>query len=228
MVEVIIPKFGQNRRRTRTYDARNDNAKEVLDALILSIPPSGSLQATLSDVEPDTGAWKLCNGQWLSKEDFSTLYEALAGIVEETDSQFRLPDLSGKLLMGHAAGQDLGAFMGAASIALTVQNMPAHSHGITDEGHSHTFTGSPHAHAVNDPGHSHASAVTGGPATGTGSDGATAGATGSSTTGVTVSSATAGGSISNEQSGVSVQIAGGGEAFGIIPPVVVVNWLIRT
>jgi microcystin-dependent protein len=228
MGEVIIPQFSLNRRQTRTYDTRTDNAKDVLKAIIANIPPSGSLQATLSAVEPDGGAWKLCDGQSLSKAEFPTLYAAIAGTVPETDTEFSLPDLSGRLLMGRAGSLALGGFTGTEAVTLLAAQMPEHGHAVVDAGHGHTFSGAPHTHTVNDPGHSHTSATTGGVATGAGTDGAISGTTGTSATGVTISEATAGGAISNEQSGVSVENTGGGEAFNIIPPVIAVNWLIRT
>lgn len=69
-----------------------------------------------------------------------------------------------------------------------------------------------HTHGITDPGHTHTTGAVGGASAASGSDVAIpeAGNTGASTT------------------GVSVDSAGSGEAFSILPPVFAVNWMIKT
>jgi len=247
MPEITIPDVDLYRRRTRTYDTPSDNTAELIAAIRLILPPTGTIAPTLSTVDAGDG-WKVCDGRALIKAEFPTLYGILGATYGETATTFNLPDLRGRAILG--AGGDPGfallAYAGAAAVTLTVDQMPSHSHAVTDPGHTHTFTGTPHDHAVTDPGHVHtvtdpghthaaAAATTTGTA-GTDAGGA-AGNTGSATTGITVDSATtgltvdeetAGGTNSTETTGITIADTGGDQPFDIIPPVVAVNWIIRT
>ncbi|MGR3480467.1 phage tail protein [Salipiger marinus] len=123
-----------------------------------------------------------------------------------------------------------------------------HAHGVTDPGHSHGLTETEHTHGLTDPGHVHGAATvvpdsaaagaevgaaagsaTDHAATGASVDPATVGGTiDEATTGVSVDSATAGGTNASSTTGVTVDPTGEGAPVDIIPPVVGVNWLVRT
>lgn len=227
MPQINVPNTSFRRRLTRTYDAGNSE-DDTLAAILQIICPAGTLVPTLLTAEPGDG-WKLCNGQALSKADFPRLFAVIGGVYGETPTTFSLPDLSGRFPMG-AGPASLLSLGGAASLSLTVDQMPAHSHGITDPGHGHTFTGDPHNHTLTDPGHTHAAAAVQVNSADAGATvgAAIAGSTGAATTGITLADTTSTGSLSDEQTGVTVDSAGSGESVDITPPYIAVNWMVRT
>lgn len=230
MSQINLPSFTGSRSRTRTYDFDNDPSF-IISAVAKLICPPGTIVPVLTATDPGNG-WKLCNGQYLTKQAYPRLYEVIGGAFGETDQAFALPDLRGRMPIGADGEPGIAplAFGGAASISLTVDQMPAHAHDITDPGHDHTFTGTPHNHAVTDPGHAHAAAsvAAGTGAAGTVANGGQAGATGSAATGVTVEPSTAGGTISPSPSGITVQSAGSGAPIPTLPPYIAIHWMVRT
>lgn len=230
MPQISLPSYGPSRTKTRTYDVKADPAT-VIAALLQLVAPTGSLVPTLSESEPGDG-WKLCNGQSLLKFEYPDLFAAIGGTWGETADTFALPDFRGRLPIGAggSAGLTLKAAGGAHQIVLTQDQMPPHAHDLTDPGHTHTFSGTPHAHGVTDPGHSHTAAVVapGSATSGPSADGAATGSTSSEVTGITVDAATAGGTNATSATGIAVQSAGAGSPVTILPPVIAVNWLVRT
>jgi microcystin-dependent protein len=92
----------------------------------------------------------------------------------DANKRIRLPDARGRVLaglreMGNVGGQDnlqgvtwslgsnnvLGSLIGVPTIALTVAQMPVHSHTATQGSHTHTASQGAHTHTLTDPGHSH-------------------------------------------------------------------------
>jgi microcystin-dependent protein len=249
-MEVVLPDRIESRRRTRTYDMKRDNDGDALAALIAVSTPTGALIPTLSSTAPTTGAWLLCNGAAVSKADFPSLYAVIGGAFGQTSTTFNLPDLRGRTVIGQDGGTiaALRASVGAASVTLTVDQLPAHSHTVTDPGHDHpltdpghvhTVTDPGHIHGITDPGHTHATdrTTSGIDAVGVGTANAALSATASAvtgitvnsaTTGVTVDEATTGATVEDATTGITVAETGGGESVSIIPPAMGVNWLVRT
>ena len=132
---------------------------------------------------------------------------------------------------------------------MTSGQMPAHNHSATDSGHAHAVYDPPHNHGVGDPGHNHSGATDGrgfdNPRPGD------VGATGQHTdglginvyanagyanhlhgipvggTGVYLGVSATGVGIYNGNAVISVANAGGGTAHPNVPPVVVVNKIMR-
>jgi len=75
--------------------------------------------------------WLFCEGQLLSIAENETLFQ-LIGTSFGGDGQttFALPDLRGRLPIHHGNGFTVAQAGGAERIALTVQQMPAHSHAL--------------------------------------------------------------------------------------------------
>lgn len=246
MAQVEIADLTFKRTRTRTYDAQND-PNQAIAALVELICPCGTIVATMATTEPGPG-WKLCDGQALLKAEYPRLFAVIGGEFGETATSFTLPDLRGKMPMGASADAPLFSVGGAASVTLTVDQLPEHGHVINDPGHDHAFTPTPHSHTITDPGHSHgitdpghahdAAAVAADVAAPTGTaDGASAGLTASVATGITINTATTGigigstaadGSIGSEVTGITILETGGGEAIPVLPPYIAVNWMVRT
>lgn len=78
--------------------------------------------------------WELCAGQLLQIQDHTALF-SIIGTTYGGDGKttFQLPDLRGRAALG--AGQShgtsyypIGAKMGSETVALTVENLPEHTH----------------------------------------------------------------------------------------------------
>jgi microcystin-dependent protein len=66
------------------------------------------------------------------------------------------PDLRDRFPVGAGGNYNVGDTGGTDTVALTVAEMPQHSHVVNDPGHTHVLTDPGHGHAVTDPGHNHA------------------------------------------------------------------------
>jgi microcystin-dependent protein len=115
--------------------------------------PVGTLQPYLGLVPPK--GYLLCQGQLVSKTTYSKLYEICGNLFGEgTDTEFRLPDLRGKTIVGFDEGDTLLNVIGEILGSKTHTHTSAeHSHTI--EGHTHTSAA--HTHSVE--GHTHTSAA---------------------------------------------------------------------
>ncbi|MDR5813059.1 hypothetical protein QCE62_05575 [Caballeronia sp. LZ033] len=65
------------------------------------------------------------------------------------------PDLRDRFIVGAGSSYSVNAIGGANSVALTVANLAAHNHGVSDPGHAHGYSDPGHSHGYTDPGHSH-------------------------------------------------------------------------
>ena len=84
--------------------------------------------------------WAFCDGRWLRKADYPVLASRLrdrwlAGAAPRS-TEFRLPDLQGRVPMGAGRGAGLsarwlGGRHGAQSARLTAAHMPEHRHHVT-------------------------------------------------------------------------------------------------
>lgn len=101
----------------------------------------------------------LCEGQALSKTDYAELYAIIGNYFGGTETEFYLPDLRERVPVGrNSAKMDyaLGETGGTATVTLTIEQMPSHTH-IQN---SHNHTQSAHNHGLNShthsiPAHSH-------------------------------------------------------------------------
>jgi microcystin-dependent protein len=73
--------------------------------------------------------WMFCEGQLLPIAENETLFQ-LIGTTYGGDGQitFALPDLRGRIPVHHGAGYTLAQTGGQEKVALTVQQIPPHSH----------------------------------------------------------------------------------------------------
>lgn len=74
--------------------------------------------------------WMMCQGQLLPISQYSALF-SLIGTNYGGDGQntFALPDFRGRVPLGIGSGFILGQIGGSETAALTVNNLPLHSHG---------------------------------------------------------------------------------------------------
>jgi microcystin-dependent protein len=115
--------------------------------------PVGTVQPFLG-LTPPTG-YLLCQGQLVSKTTYPKLYEICGNLFgEETETDFRLPDLRGKTIIGFDEGDTLLSVMGE------ILGSKTHTHTTAEHTHTiagHTHTSAAHTHSV--AGHTHTSAA---------------------------------------------------------------------
>ena len=110
--------------------------------------PAGSIMAWGALTAPTN--WLLCDGSVVLKADWPSLYAAIGNQYAtggETELQFRLPNLKGRVAVGRDASQaefdTLGETGGAKTHTLSASEMPSHTHTFsgtssTDGAHTHT------------------------------------------------------------------------------------------
>lgn len=77
---------------------------------------------------PAPAGWLLCNGQSVSKNDYSALFSVIGYTYGGSGDTFNLPDLRDKFPIGKNADA-LGSTGGSSTKTLTIANLPAHTHG---------------------------------------------------------------------------------------------------
>jgi microcystin-dependent protein len=109
-------------------------------------------QATIGDYkvsarDEDYLGWLICDGRLIQRSEYPALFEVIGtSFGNTTSSNFRLPDLRGRVLgmIGNGSGltsRALGDAVGEEAHVLTIPEMPSHNHGgatSSDGAHSHT------------------------------------------------------------------------------------------
>jgi microcystin-dependent protein len=103
--------------------------------------------------------YALCNGASLNRRAYPKLFEII-GLTftpnaEHAGTEFRLPHLGGKTLIGIKDAIALGAEVGSETLQLTASNLPPHQHSGTTKSNNKTHT---HSGRTGDdsPDHAHA------------------------------------------------------------------------
>lgn len=151
-------------------------------------------------------------GQTVSRTAFANLFSVIGTTwgVGNGSTTFDLPPQN-IFNKGIGTAQAVGDTGGSSSVTLSVGQLPAHSHPVTDPGHDH---------AITDPGHRHASVVSDSiNTTGTNAGAIQAGNTSSATTGI---------SVNLHSTGLTVGNTGSGTAVTILPPYGVFLKIIKT
>lgn len=211
-------------------------ATNVNDAYA-NLTPSGVIHL-FAGASPPNG-WLLCNGSAVSRTIFASLFATIGSTYGGGDgaTTFNIPDLRGRTVFGAGQGNGLsnrqiGQSAGEEAHTQQVSELPSHTHpvSITDPGHFHNFTGTTgvesatHTHTYQQTNQSGAFFPVGSGnafnptnVQSTGSESATHTHTVSGSTGVinTFVTATATGT-------------GGGVPFNVMPPFVVMNYIIKT
>ena len=135
--------------------------------------PLGAIIAYPSAIAPSS-AFKLCNGETLSKTGEGNKYADLFAIIGYTYSAntsgdtFKLPDIQGRTIVGLNESDSttdpfkpLGATGGQKRVALSTAEMPAHNHSVTGPStfpvsvSGTTDQAGSHGHTATDSGHTH-------------------------------------------------------------------------
>lgn len=78
--------------------------------------------------------WVACNGQLLERNTYQKLFQILGTAYgNTTNSNFRVPDIRNRFPVGAGDAYSVGTTGGVATVALTVAQMPSHTHGVTAE-----------------------------------------------------------------------------------------------
>lgn len=92
--------------------------------------------------------WLICDGSALSRNAYANLFNAIGTAFGAGDGSttFNLPDMRGRVPVGAGQGTNLtnrvlGGEGGEESHTLTVAELAAHGHGVTDNGHNHHWVG---------------------------------------------------------------------------------------
>lgn len=159
--------------------------------------------------------WLLCWGQAVSRATYSDLYSTIGTTWGAGDglTTFNLPDFRDRVPQGaNPPGTPVGTY-GGGSVNLTVGQLPAHSHTITDPGHVHGVTDPTHTHSIP------TGTVGGAGAYNANVNPATTPATGASATGV---------SVNNAATLITINNTGAGDPVTFQPPFGAMNWIIKT
>lgn len=170
----------------------------------ISSIPSGVINPYAGATAPD--GWLLCFGQTISRSTYSSLFAVLSTIYGAGDGSttFTLPDLRGRFLAGK---DDMG---GSAASRLTnsaTGGVVGSTLGATGGEQAHSLTSAengPHTHNF-----TYNYAVSAG-------------------TNIAGNFSTGGSTISNVSAGSVVQSSGSGTAHNVIPPTIVVSYIIKT
>ena len=88
--------------------------------------PAGTIIQSAAFAEPD--GWLDCNGRSLSIYDYAGLFAAIQYTYGGSGVNFTIPDMRGRVGVGNLGPYALGATGGAATHALSVGEMPSHTH----------------------------------------------------------------------------------------------------
>ncbi len=102
--------------------------------------PIGSLMMWPTATAP--AQWLICDGTAVSRNLYAALFSVLGTTYGAGDGSttFNVPNLAGRLPRGVNGTYTLASTGGADSVTLAQNNLPNHSHSITDNGHAHTFS----------------------------------------------------------------------------------------
>ncbi len=112
--------------------AVGDLAAAVAERLV----PVGTIQIYAGTTAP-TG-WLLCNGDTVPNgsgtvQSVTANYAALYAVLSTTyGSAGKLPDMQGRMPIGRSGTYTIGSTGGAATAALVVNNLPAHTHSVSE------------------------------------------------------------------------------------------------
>lgn len=125
--------------------------------LATDLIPTGIIWQWAGSTVPST-AWLICDGSAVSRVTYSALFQVIGTTYGAGDNSttFNLPNAAGKALVGLQSGNsnfgNLGQTGGEVSHTLNTNEMPIHSHGVSDPGHSHGLNFGGNSPVITSPG----------------------------------------------------------------------------
>jgi microcystin-dependent protein len=85
--------------------------------------------------------WLFCDGAAVSRTTYAALFTAIGTTYGAGDGSttFNVPNPAGRVLCAVSGSHALGSVTGAETHTLSITEMPAHGHTVTDPGHSHNI-----------------------------------------------------------------------------------------
>ena len=212
-------------------------------------PPPGTIVQYMGNSDPD--GWLICDGVQRTTNDgrYQDLNSILVPGISDPN-KCTPPNLKGKFLYG-ASSTSIGLTGGSTTKSILVENLPSHTHGVTDgkhthgansSPHTHVFNGNQHSHTATDSGHTHiyytaeSTAPQSGDTTWCYNGGRPAQETTTGYANITVAGATAGGTnqtttasvtVDSANSNITIDSTGSGNSLDIMPPYFVINHIIK-
>lgn len=134
------------------------NDGTIIQPVTIEAVPVGSILAWPGLTAPEK--WALLDGSVLTRTDYPGLFNVLGTRYNtggETSTQFRLPDMRGRTVVG----RDSMGGTPAGRVSAGVSGVDGLTLGATGghqalQNHEHPATLAPHSHTITDPGHAHA------------------------------------------------------------------------
>jgi len=109
-----------------TVDDTTEAAWDILQTFYEDNPMIGKIDAFFAD---PGDMYLALDGATHSEDDYPELYLALPdSMVDDMAGEFTLPDLEGQFLKGQESAEAAGDIGGSSTVALAVDEMPAHDH----------------------------------------------------------------------------------------------------
>ncbi|NEP34748.1 tail fiber protein, partial [Moorena sp. SIO3B2] len=101
--------------------------------------PVGTIVPYAGSSAPE--GWLICNGASLNQTEHQDLFDVIGTNYGGDGDNFNLPNLKGRVPVGKNDGtfSTLGKMGGEETHKLTTEEMPPHSHEVTDPGHIHNI-----------------------------------------------------------------------------------------
>jgi microcystin-dependent protein len=204
----------------------------------LALLPTGAVVPFAGATAP--AGWLMCDGHAVSRQTYASLFSVIGTTYGSGDGSttFNLPDLRSCVVVGAGQGPGLSSYAlgsrgGEETHTLTVAEMPAHAHAVSDPGHAHGVSDLGHTHGVSDPGHAHTyyEASNFSPQSGSSTncaEGVTPATTSTNGTGISIETAATGLSVRANTTGLSMASTGGGGAHNNIQPYCALAMIIKT
>jgi len=199
---------------------------------------SGSIQMFAGSTAPN--GWLVCDGSTVSRSYYSDLFKVIGTTygAGNSNTTFTLPDMRGRCPIGVGTGpsltaRTLGSNVGAETATLAETNLPSHTHtaSVGTQSANHTHTGTSGGVSANHY-HSYGTPIGTTGATSGIIDSVTASSSGTPITGGSSAdhthATTFGTGSATHTHSVTNSNTGSGTAFGIMPPSIVVNFIIKT
>jgi len=118
---------------TDDYDETDAAVSEAIYELsnpsMPDFTPVGTIVAYAGTIASIPDKWQICDGHLLDVDDYPDLRDVLDTPFDD-NTFLTVPDLRDKFIYGMGTSSSLGATGGAATVALAINELPAHTHTV--------------------------------------------------------------------------------------------------